>query len=290
MRLLSIYLYFLSLSSIAISSAHADDGLVFETKSAHKFSKQIKHSHATSLRYKKFTKKHNPLFQRIRSQLKVWNDLDIEMKQFGIDEAGFYTHLANDEKLAVLGREFGRYFIRQTRAPLKVQLKQWERGLQRNYEMESSLELTETDQAFEYNLFSYNNAISRTRKTEIKKEKKLKRSDIKKRNFLNSIRLKVGVNVTRGVLATQLRTSHVNLGSYVGVNKELEFYAYRDFKKLKFKVHLGMNLQEDRAYIQLEKKLFKNKIRLNFSTEENFAKNTDFIDNALFSMNYVLRF
>ncbi len=290
MRQLSFIFQLLIILVLGGSTCFAQDQLVFESKSARKFSKQITHSPALSFKYRQLVKKHNPLFSRIRSQLRVWNELDIEMKQYGMDEAGLYTHLANDEKLAVLGREFGRYFIKQTRTPLKVQWKELRRGFQRDYEIESSLELTEEDQAFEYNLFSYNNAVSRGIKTPIKKMKKSSKASIQTRNFLDSIRLKVGANVTRGVLATQLRTLYFNLGSYVGINKELEFFAYRNFKKLKLKVHLGMNFQEDRAYVKLEKRIFKNKIRLNFSTEENFQNNTDFIDNALFSMNYVLRF
>ena len=241
-------------------------------------------------KYKKFVKKHNPLFRRIRSQFVVWNELDENMKLWGIDEAGFYTHLANEEKIAIVGREFGRYFVRQTRAPLKERYEEWKRGFQRDYEMESSLELTEEDRAFEYNLFSYENTLAK--KSE-KKAKKLKKKTKKKPipiSFMKSIKFKVRANVTRGVLAAQLKTSYFHLGSYVGVNKELEFYGYRHFKKLRLKLHLGMNFQENRAYIKLEKSLFKKKVRLKLSTEQNFQNNTDFIDNALFSMNYVLRF
>ncbi len=284
----------LSLLLVLVSvNLFAQKELEFITDNAEELARSFDTDIIFDKKYKDFIRNNQSSISRINQRLSIWDHHDRNASAWNFDAAGFYTKEANKEKLEIIGDEIFRYFKKKTKQPLKDQFRNWKKGLRRNYSIDSDIELTEDDKGESYDLLNYSAVIKSKEKIVNSQEssQKLKQLKIEKdKKKKRLIRFRLKSKITRGVLIGKVQTPIVDFSTLLGVNKQIDLSLSKWFSKPALYFRLGTDILEQRTYLQVDKYLFKNKLKVRFSTEKDRKKKIDFSDNSLLSLNYLIKF
>jgi hypothetical protein len=226
-----------------------------------------------------FYRKHTDLFHQINSQLAHWDELDRMTQVWGLSDYSPFTEQARLEKQAIIENEVLRYFRKQTKQPMKDQLKAWQRGLERNFEIDEQLELNGEQEVFVYDAFSFDAMTNRNEENGIEKEKKLN----------STYKYKVRVRPLKGIATFRIYGPLFSLNSTVGLNNRFDLNMTKFFKILKIRANFNFQLAQQLMTVSFDKDLSEN-LRLRVSGQRDGINNIDFDQRALVSLNFFKHF